>query len=86
MLKRERIGICTLYAPYASRRHGGGGWLAPVSVWEIRRNSGAGERTRTADPLITKQHSHSSRARRKPRTTRLRPFSKWVRLPVRPNA
>ena len=22
MLKRERIGICTLCAPYASRRHG----------------------------------------------------------------
>ena len=31
MLKRERIGICTLCAPYASRRHGGRGWCAPVS-------------------------------------------------------
>ena len=50
---RHRIGICTLYAPYASRRHGGGCWLAPVSVWAIRRKAGAGERTRTADLLTT---------------------------------
>ena len=53
MLKRERIGICTLCAPYASRRHGGRGWLAPVNRCKIRRKSGAGERTRTADLLIT---------------------------------
>ena len=51
--EREGIGICTLYAPYASRRHGGRGWCAPVSRGELRRKSGAGERTRTADLLIT---------------------------------
>ena len=53
MLKREGIGICTLCAPYASRRHGRRTWLALVSVCKIRRKAGAGERTRTADLLIT---------------------------------
>jgi len=31
------------------------GWLSPVSHWAIRSKAGAGERTRTADVLITKQ-------------------------------
>ena len=53
MLKREGIGICTLCAPYASGRHGRRTWRALVSVCKIRRKSGAGERTRTADLLIT---------------------------------
>ena len=53
MLKRERIGICTLCAPYASRRHGSRTRMALVSIWKRRRKSGAGERTRTADLLIT---------------------------------
>ena len=30
--KRERIGICTLCAPYASSGHGGRGGCAPVSL------------------------------------------------------
>ena len=31
MLERQRIGICTLCAPYASRRHGRRTWLELVS-------------------------------------------------------
>ena len=49
MLKRQGIGFCTLCAPYASRRHGGRGWCSPVSIGNLRRKAGAGERTRTAD-------------------------------------
>ena len=49
------IGICTLYAPYASEASRGRTRRAPVSIWRIRRKSGAGERTRTADLLITNQ-------------------------------
>ena len=86
MLKRERIGICTLCAPYASRRHGRRGWRAPVSLCEVRRKSGAVERTRTADLLITNQHLPLVPLAPEATDHRLRPFSKWVRLPVRPNA
>ena len=64
MLKRKGIGICTLYAPYASRRHGGRGWLVPVSLCKISGKPGAGERTRTADLLITKKrHANIRRMR-----------------------
>ena len=59
MLERQRIGICTLCAPYASRRPVDCTWQSPVSLWNKRRKSGAGERTRTADLLIT-NHSEPS--------------------------
>ena len=52
MLKRERIGICTLCAPYAIRHRSGGAWLELVSDWKKTRKAVAGERTRTADLLI----------------------------------
>ena len=53
MLERHRIRICTLYAPYASRRHEKHAWRTPVKRLKIRGKAGAGERTRTADLLIT---------------------------------
>ena len=34
MLERQRIGICTLYAPYTSRRREGRTWREPVSVYK----------------------------------------------------
>ena len=63
MPERHRIEICTLYAPCASRRRYGHGWRAPVSSCEIRGKSGAGERTRTADLLIT---NHSGAVQPRP--------------------
>ena len=53
--KRQGIGICTLCAPYASKRHGSRTRLVLVSIGIIRSKAGAGERTRTADLLIAKQ-------------------------------
>ena len=55
MLERQRIGICTLCAPYASRRHGSRTRSSLVNDCKERRKSGAGERTRTADLLITNE-------------------------------
>ena len=36
MLERHRIRICTLYAPYASRRHEKHAWRTPVKRLKIR--------------------------------------------------
>ena len=75
MLKRQGIGICTLCAPYASRHHGSRTWRALVSAGEIRRKSGAGERTRTADLLITKKSWRQDR-----RVIENELFPKWRTL------
>ena len=48
-------GICTLYAPYAIRCRDRGAGRVLVSTCKLRRKDGAGERTRTADLLITNQ-------------------------------
>ena len=81
----HRTGICTLYAPCATSRRAGRAGRAPVKNCQVRGKAGAGERTRTADLLITNQTAgnptepkrtdHRTPGRTTPATTRRRTSS-----------